>query len=83
MCRVLWAHSLRLAACAVIPADAGIQKPDWMPDQVRHDAEYPAACGGVVYFWGLQKRLTQERGPGVLFFLSNSDALKAFQTVRR
>ena len=50
-------HSLRLAACAVIPADAGIQKPDWMPpdqvrgrlDQVRHDAEYPAACGGVVY----------------------------------
>jgi hypothetical protein len=39
-------HSARLAACAVIPADAGIQKPDWMPDQVRHDAEYPAACGG-------------------------------------
>jgi hypothetical protein len=28
--------SRRLAACAVIPADAGIQKPDWMPpDQVR------------------------------------------------
>ena len=47
----LWVHSPRLAACAVIPADAGIQKPDWMPDQVRHDAEYPAACGGVVYFW--------------------------------
>jgi len=43
-------HSPRLAAYAVIPADAGIQKPDWMPDQVRHDAEYPAACGGVVYF---------------------------------
>ena len=45
----LCVHSPRLAACAVIPADAGIQKPDWMPDQVRHDAEYPAACGGVVY----------------------------------
>ncbi len=43
-------HSPRLAACAVIPADAGIQKPDWMPDQVRHDVQYPAACGGVVYF---------------------------------
>ncbi|MGA2959627.1 MAG: hypothetical protein ABSF48_28410, partial [Thermodesulfobacteriota bacterium] len=35
--------------CAVIPADAGIQKSDWMPEQVRHDVEYPAACGGVVY----------------------------------
>ena len=51
-------HSPRLAACAVIPADAGIQKSDWMPPayympgqayQVRHDAEYPAGCGGVVY----------------------------------
>jgi hypothetical protein len=56
---MLWVHSPRLAACAVIPADAGIQKPDWMPPayhmpgqayQVRHDAEYPAACGGVVYW---------------------------------
>ena len=37
---------LRLAACAVIPADAGIQKPDWMPDQVRHDAEYPLLAAG-------------------------------------
>jgi len=63
-------HSPQLAACAVIPADsdsaaswkeasckdAGIQKPDWMPDsgasckdQVRHDAECPAACGGAGY----------------------------------
>jgi hypothetical protein len=49
----LWVHSPRLAACAVIPADAGIQKPDWMPDQVRHDAEYSAACGGVVYLKSL------------------------------
>ncbi len=39
----------RLATCAVIPADAGIQKPDWMPDQVRHDVQYRAACDGVVY----------------------------------
>jgi hypothetical protein len=46
----LWVHSLRLAAFADIPEDAGIQKPGWMPDQVRHDAEYPAACGVVVYF---------------------------------
>ena len=49
-------HSPRLAACAVIPADAGIQKPDWMPDQVRHDAEYPAACGEVVYSVGNFKK---------------------------
>jgi hypothetical protein len=42
-------YSRRLAASAVIPADAGIQKPDWMPDQVRHDVQYPAACGGAVY----------------------------------
>jgi hypothetical protein len=28
---------------------AGIQKPDWMRDQVRHDVQYPAACDGVVY----------------------------------
>jgi hypothetical protein len=54
----LWVHFPRLAACAVIPADAGIQKPDWRPPayhmpgqayQGRHDAEYPADCGGVVY----------------------------------
>jgi hypothetical protein len=43
-------HSPRLAACAVIPADARIQKADWMPDQVRHDGEYPAVCAGVVHF---------------------------------
>jgi hypothetical protein len=30
-------------ACRHSLQDAGIQKPDWMPDQVRHDAEYPAA----------------------------------------
>jgi hypothetical protein len=24
-------HSPQLAACGVIPANAGIQKPDWMP----------------------------------------------------
>ncbi len=52
----------RNLTCAVIPADAGgakraviprkrdIQTPDWMPDQVRYDAEYPAACGGVVHW---------------------------------
>jgi len=45
-------NSPRLGGCAVIPADAGIQKPDWMPDQVRHDVQYPAACGGVVYLAG-------------------------------
>jgi hypothetical protein len=48
------------AACrgSVIPAKAnqrrslaGIQKKaTWMPDQVRHDVRYPAACGGVVHF---------------------------------
>jgi hypothetical protein len=32
------------ATSAVIPADAGIQKPDWMPD---HDAEYPVAEAGA------------------------------------
>jgi hypothetical protein len=42
-------HSAGPVASAVIPADAGIQKPDWMPDQVRHDAQYPASCGEVVY----------------------------------
>ena len=30
--------------------DAGIQKPGWMPDQGRHDMQYLAACGVVVYF---------------------------------
>jgi hypothetical protein len=49
--------SPQLAACGVIPANAGIQKPDWMrPDQVRDrliksgmTQNTPASCGGVVY----------------------------------
>jgi hypothetical protein len=34
----------------VIPAEAGIQKLHWMPDQVRHDAQCAAAYAGAVYY---------------------------------
>jgi len=53
----------------VIPAEAGIQKSNWMPDQVRHDVEnrYPAACGGVV---GTDKcEISLDNKPKMLFYI--------------
>ena len=35
-----------------IPAEAGIYKQNWMPDQVRHDvSDTLLLCGGVVHLW--------------------------------